>query len=235
MRLANIDAKSCLLLRASAAALSLLAGPALGQNAIGTEAETVVVTGTRVQGMTAADSAAPITVLGSEALTQGSGTIDLRQSLGQTVPSFTAESSASDTARLNLNAALRGLSPNDTLVMVNGKRRHGTANLNVSSVNSFAGGAAPVISMIPTGAVDHVEVLLDGAAAQYGTDAIAGMWSTSSSRRIPRAAILTAQDRPQLCPRCRWQPYRRQIRYLLQHRPAAIRQRLHRYHPGQEV
>ena len=175
MRLAKTNAKSCLLLSASAAALSLLAGPALAQNAIGTEAETVVVTGTRVQGMTAADSAAPITVLGSEALTQGSGTIDLRQSLGQTVPSFTAESSASDTARLNLNAALRGLSPNDTLVMVNGKRRHGTANLNVSSVNSFAGGAAPDISMIPTGAVDHVEVLLDGAAAQYGTDAIAGV------------------------------------------------------------
>jgi len=137
--------------------------------------ETVVVTGTRVQGMTAADSAAPITVLGTTALTEGSGTIDLRQSLGQTVPSFTAESSASDTARLNLNAALRGLSPNDTLVMVNGKRRHGTANLNVSSVNSFAGGAAPDISMIPTGAIDHVEVLLDGAAAQYGTDAIAGV------------------------------------------------------------
>ncbi|HWF64060.1 MAG TPA: TonB-dependent receptor plug domain-containing protein, partial [Rhizomicrobium sp.] len=163
--------KTTLLLGASLAPFYFLGANAQTANS----AETVVVTGTRVQGMTAADSAAPITVLGTTALTQGSGTVDLRQSLGQTVPSFTAESTASDTARLNLNAALRGLSPNDTLVMVNGKRRHGTANLNVSSVNSFAGGAAPDISMIPTGAIDHVEVLLDGAAAQYGTDAIAGV------------------------------------------------------------
>jgi iron complex outermembrane receptor protein len=163
--------KTSLLLGASLAPFYFSAASAQQSNT----AETVIVTGTRVQGMTAADSAAPITVLGNDALVRGTGSTDLRQALGQMVPSFTAESTASDTARLNLNAALRGLSPNDTLVMVNGKRRHGTANLNVSSVNSFAGSAAPDISMIPSAAIDHVEVLLDGAAAQYGTDAIAGV------------------------------------------------------------
>jgi iron complex outermembrane receptor protein len=137
--------------------------------------ETVVVTGTRVQGMTAADSAAPITVLGSNALTQGTGSSDLRLALGQSVPSFTAESSGSDLARLTLTAALRGLSANDTLVLINSKRRHGTGNLNVSSGAGFAGGAAPDISLIPTAGIDHIEVLQDGAAAQYGTDAIAGV------------------------------------------------------------
>jgi iron complex outermembrane recepter protein len=137
--------------------------------------ETVIVTGTRVQGMTAADSAAPITVLGSDALTQGTGTTDLRQALGQTVPSFTAQQFGSDTANLTLSAALRGLSPNDTLVLVNGHRRHYTGNLHVDSGDFSAGGAAPDISLIPEAAIDHVEVLLDGAAAQYGTDAIAGV------------------------------------------------------------
>ena len=172
MLISKTNLRNSLFLGASV--VSILSAPAMAQKAT-SELETVVVTGTRVQGMTAADSAAPVTVLGTSALTQGAGTADIRQALGQTVPSFTAESSASDSARLNLNAALRGLSPNDTLVMVNGKRRHGTANLNVSSANSFAGGAAPDISMIPSAAIDHVEVLLDGAAAQYGTDAIAGV------------------------------------------------------------
>ncbi|HEY4077529.1 MAG TPA: TonB-dependent receptor [Rhizomicrobium sp.] len=134
------------------------------------QAETVIVTGTRVQGMSAADSAAPITVLGSDALTHGVGSTDLRQQLAQSVPSFTAQNYGGDTANLTLNASLRSVSPNDTLVLVNGHRRHYTANLQ-----ALNGGAAPDISLIPSGAIDHVEVLLNGAAAQYGTDAVAGV------------------------------------------------------------
>ena len=138
--------------------------------------ETVIVTGTRVQGMTAADSAAPITVLGSDALTKGTGSTDLRQALGQTVPSFTAQQFGGDTANLTLSAALRGLSPNDTLVLVNGKRRHYTGNLHVDWRRlRLAAAPRADISLIPEAAIDHVEVLLDGAAAQYGTDAIAGV------------------------------------------------------------
>ena len=167
--------KKSFLLGAFVAPISLSSSSVAAQDANSSQAETVVVTGTRVQGMTAADSAAPITVLGTTALTQGAGSSDLRLALGQTVPSFTAESSGSDLARLSLTAALRGLSANDTLVLVNSKRRHGTGNLNVSSGAGFAGGAAPDISLIPTEAIDHIEVLQDGAAAQYGTDAIAGV------------------------------------------------------------
>ena len=167
----KFNLKHALLLGSSVAAFAWAAAPAMAQNA---QNETVIVTGTRVQGMTAANSAAPVTVLGSDALTH-TGSADLRAALGQTVPSFTAQSFGGDTANLTLSANLRGLSPNDTLVMVNGKRRHSTGNLHVLSGSPFAGGASPDISLIPQASIDHVEVLLDGAAAQYGTDAIAGV------------------------------------------------------------
>jgi outer membrane receptor protein involved in Fe transport len=70
---------------------------------------------------------------------------------------------------------LDGLSPNDTLVLVKGHRRHYTGNLHVDAGGFAAGSSAPDLSLIPSGAIDHVEVLTDGAAAQYGTDAIAGV------------------------------------------------------------
>jgi iron complex outermembrane receptor protein len=168
----KFNLKHALLLGSSVAAFAWSAAPAMAQNASN---ETVIVTGTRVQGMTAADSAAPITVLGSDALTKGTGSTDLRQALGQTVPSFSAQQFGGDTANLTLSASLRGLSPNDTLVLVNGKRRHYTGNLHVLSGDFAAGSNAPDISLIPLAAIDHVEVLLDGAAAQYGTDAISGV------------------------------------------------------------
>src|ERR1700741_1304836 len=165
--------KNSLLAGASVSAFAMVAGPALAQQNGGQE--TVIVTGTRVQGMTAADSAAPITVLGTDALTKGTGSTDLRQALGQTIPSFTAQQFGGDTANLTLSAALRGLSPNDTLVLINGKRRHYTGNLHVDAGGFAAGSSSADLSLIPSGAIDHVEVLLDGAAAQYGTDAIAGV------------------------------------------------------------
>jgi outer membrane receptor protein involved in Fe transport len=165
--------RNSLLVGASVSAFAMIAAPAFAQSA-STEAETVIVTGTRVQGMTAADSAAPITVLGTDALTHGTGSADLRQQLGQTVPSFTAQQYGADTANLTLSAALRGLSPNDTLVLVNGKRRHYSGNLHVDG-GYGSGSSSADISLIPSASIDHVEVLLDGAAAQYGTDAIAGV------------------------------------------------------------
>jgi len=164
--------KQSLLIGTSIAAF--VAAPAMAQNN-GSGSETVIVTGTRVQGMTAADSAAPITVLGTDALTKGTGSTDLRQALGQTVPSFTAQQFGGDTANLTLSAALRGLSPNDTLVLVNGHRRHYTGNLHVDAGGYAAGSSSADLSFIPEAAIDHVEVLLDGAAAQYGTDAISGV------------------------------------------------------------
>ena len=99
--------KKSLFLGTSIAGL-LLGGQAIAQQQ-GNANETVIVTGTRVQGMTAADSAAPIQVLGSDALTRSSGSQDLRQSLGQTVPSFTSQSFGGDLSNLTRAANLRGL------------------------------------------------------------------------------------------------------------------------------
>jgi iron complex outermembrane receptor protein len=133
----------------------------------------VIVTGTRVTGLKAVDSPAPIQVIGSDAMKRV-GQPDLIQSMAQNLPSFTAEAIGGDTGSLTLSAALRGLNPNDTLVLVNGKRRHPTGNLHVLG-GPYQGAATADLALIPVGAIDHIEVLQDGAAAQYGTDAIAGV------------------------------------------------------------
>ncbi len=137
------------------------------------EIDAVIVTGTRTTGLRAVDSPAPITVLDSTAL-QRVGQTDLIQAIAQNVPSFNAQAFGGDTANLTLSAKLRGLSPNHALVLINGKRRHGTANLAVLG-GPFQGGAAADLNFISLGAVSHIEVLQEGAAAQYGTDAIAGV------------------------------------------------------------
>jgi len=165
--------KTSLLLGTSLVVLTALAAPALAQEVAQSETEAVIVTGTRVTGMTAADSAAPITVIGSDALSKV-GQPNLIQALAQITPSFTAESLGGDTGALTLSARLRGLSPNDTLVLINGKRRHSTGNLHVLG-GQYQGAATADLDMIPVAAIDHVEVLQEGAAAQYGTDAIAGV------------------------------------------------------------
>jgi iron complex outermembrane receptor protein len=165
--------KSSLLLGTSLIVLAALTAPALAQEVAQAETEAVIVTGTRVTGMTAADSAAPITVIGSDALTHV-GQPNLIQALSQITPSFTAESLGGDTGALTLSARLRGLSPNDTLVLINGKRRHSTGNLHVLG-GQYQGAATADLDMIPVASIDHIEVLQEGAAAQYGTDAIAGV------------------------------------------------------------
>jgi iron complex outermembrane receptor protein len=133
----------------------------------------VIVTGTRATGMKAENSASPVQVLDASALAR-TGQPDLLQALAQNLPSFNAQAFGGDMANMTLSARLRGLSPNNTLVLVNGKRRHGTSNLAVLG-GAFQGGAAADLNFIPVAAIDHIEVLQDGAAAQYGTDAIAGV------------------------------------------------------------
>jgi iron complex outermembrane receptor protein len=138
-----------------------------------TETSTIIVTGTRTTGMKAADSPAPIQLLGSDALKR-TGQPDLIQSLAQNLPSIQAQAFGSDLSAHHLSLKLRGLSPNHTLILLNGHRRHGTANVVVSG-GPYGGNAAADVGLIPADSIDHVEVLQDGAAAQYGTDAIAGV------------------------------------------------------------
>ena len=133
----------------------------------------IIVTGTRASGQQAANAPAPIQVLSQDALTHV-GQPNLNQALTQLVPSFQAQTQGTDMASFSLSARLRGVSPNHTLVMVNGKRRHGNSILQVIN-GAFGGSAAPSIDLVPPDIVKRIEVLQDGAAAQYGSDAIAGV------------------------------------------------------------
>lgn len=135
----------------------------------------VIVTGTRQTGIEAAQSAAPIQVVTPGALAAASGGGNLMSALAQLVPSFTMQAFGFDMAGQTLLATLRGLSPNDVLILVNGKRRDTTANLAVDGGSVYQGGAGVDLNFIPLDAIDHVEVLTEGAAAQYGSDAIGGV------------------------------------------------------------
>jgi iron complex outermembrane recepter protein len=165
--------RSSLFLGASCLVLAAYVAPVLAQQAAPDVVDTIIVTGTRISGMKAEDSPAPVLILGDKALTSV-GEPNLISSLSTLVPSFEAEAHGGDTGTLAMSARLRGLSPNDTLVLVDGKRRHATANLHVLG-GAFQGAATTDLDLIPPDAIDHIEVLEDGAAAQYGSDAIAGV------------------------------------------------------------
>ncbi|EIZ79301.1 TonB-dependent receptor-like protein [Novosphingobium sp. Rr 2-17] len=134
----------------------------------------IIVTGTRQTGMRAADSAAPIQLIGQQAI-QSVGQPELNQVLAQSLPSLNFSAGGGDTANMTLSVALRGISPNDTMVLINGKRRHTTANLAVLSGSPYSGAATTDLTFLPVSSIDHIEVLQDGAAAQYGSDAVAGV------------------------------------------------------------
>jgi iron complex outermembrane recepter protein len=135
--------------------------------------ESVIITGTRESNVKATDSIAPIDVLPASTLL-ATGATDLRDALERVLPSLNHAAFAGDYGALTDTVQLRGLSPDHVLVLINGKRRHTTANIYADS--SPLQGSAPVdLDLIPLQAIDHIEVLRDGAAAQYGSDAIAGV------------------------------------------------------------
>jgi iron complex outermembrane receptor protein len=144
--------------------------------------ETIIVTGTRRVDRVVADSPVPIDVISAEALSQ-SGFTETNRLLRELVPSFNfPQPSITDGTDVIRPATLRGLSPDQTLVLVNGKRRHTTALLNING-SVGRGSAAVDINLIPSIALSRVEVLRDGAAAQYGSDAIAGVINFQLSDR----------------------------------------------------
>ena len=169
---------------ASALLLALSAGAAAqdsGQNATPTPApdkaknlSTVIVTGTRADNRTESSSLTPIDVVSAKVLQQ-SGTTELSTALSRIIPSLTfPRPAAADTADSQRPAQLRGLSPDQVLVLVNGKRWHPGAILLTNGVLG-RGSQAVDLNTIPMAAIDHIEVLRDGASAQYGSDAIAGV------------------------------------------------------------
>jgi iron complex outermembrane recepter protein len=144
-------------------------------------ADTVVVTGTRTANRTVADSPVPVDVISSESLTTN-GTGETNKILNQLVPSFNfPQPSIADGSDVIRPATLRGLSPDQTLVLVNGKRRHTSALLNINGTVG-RGSAAVDLNTIPALAIDRIEVLRDGASSQYGSDAIAGVINVQLKR-----------------------------------------------------
>jgi iron complex outermembrane receptor protein len=123
--------------------------PALAQDGAqdGAEDSPVIVTGTRTTGLRAIDSPAPVQVLDAETL-ERTGSPSLMGALSTTLASFNSQAVGNDLANETLAARLRGISPNHTLILINGKRRHGTANLSVLS-SAFQGGAAPTSTSSP--------------------------------------------------------------------------------------
>lgn len=134
----------------------------------------IVVTGSRGQARTVTDSPTPIDVISGADLTR-TGKAGVFQALNTLVPSFNLPVRAGGaTSTVIATGGLRGLNPDQALILVNGKRRHKTSLIN--AVSTLYNGSVPAdLDMIPTSAVDHIEVLRDGAAAQYGSDAIAGV------------------------------------------------------------
>ena len=139
------------------------------------EIEEVKVVGSRRLDRSAADSPVPVDVLqGDEFLAQGGN--DMDDLLAALVPSYNVSlEPISDAATFIRPAVLRSLSPDSTLVLVNGKRRHRAAVIALLGAGASGGAQAPDLSVIPAVAIERVEVLRDGASSQYGSDAIAGI------------------------------------------------------------
>lgn len=138
------------------------------------KADEIIVTGTRVAGRSRLEVASPIDVLSNTTLA-AQGTTELAQALANLTPSLDFPRSAAVDGTDSIRpATLRGLSPDQTLVLINGIRGHTAALLNTNG-SVGRGSAAFDLNSIPTIALDRVEVLRDGASAQYGSDAIAGV------------------------------------------------------------
>ena len=137
--------------------------------------EELIVVGSRVRGRSETESPVPVDVVqGDDFVSQGVS--DLDAVVSTLVPSYVvAQEPISDAATVMRPASLRGMSPDATMVLINSKRRHRGAVIALLGSGLAGGSQAPDLSSIPAIAIDRLEVLRDGASAQYGSDAIAGI------------------------------------------------------------
>ncbi|VVS95877.1 TonB-dependent receptor plug domain-containing protein [Erythrobacter sp. EC-HK427] len=164
-------------------AIAALAFASLSQSAIAQDTgstdpaadePTIIVTGTRRTDRTVADSTVPVDVITSETLLN-QGAVETNRLLNNLVPSFNfPQPSLTDGTDSLRPATLRGLAPDQTLVLVNGRRRHLSSLLNLNG-SVGRGSSAVDMNTIPALAIERIEVLRDGASSQYGSDAIAGV------------------------------------------------------------
>ena len=158
--------------------VQLMAGQPVQRNFIlelGTVATTLVVVGSRAEPRSAIESAVPVDVIRTDDFV-AQGRTELTEQLRTVVPSFNINiQPISDAATIVRPANLRNLAPDHTLLLVNGKRRHRAAVITWLGNGIADGSQGPDLSVIPSIAIRQAEVLRDGAAAQYGSDAIAGV------------------------------------------------------------
>ncbi len=139
------------------------------------DTDVVVVVGSRAAPRSVGDSSVPVDVIGGDEFDKNNSG-DMISMLASVVPSFNVNAQPiSDAATLIRPANLRGLPPDSTLVLVNGKRRHRASVISFLGGGLSDGAQGPDISVFPSIALKQVEILRDGAAAQYGSDAIAGV------------------------------------------------------------
>jgi iron complex outermembrane receptor protein len=141
----------------------------------GEELQEVQIVGSRSPKRTAIDTPVPIDIINVSEIASQNGQVDLTQILQYAAPSFNAtKQSGSDGADHIVPASLRGLGPDQTLVLINGKRRHQSSLVNIFGTRG-RGNSGTDLNAIPIAAIKRIEVLRDGASAQYGSDAIAGV------------------------------------------------------------
>jgi iron complex outermembrane receptor protein len=156
-----------------------VSGGALAQDAApqnqDEQAEVISILGTRGAPRTITDSPVAIDVFSGDEFTANGNTADITDNLKSLVPSFTATPATGDGSAFIRPTSLRGMAPDQTLILVNGKRRHRSSLVQFFAPAAGNGAHGVDIGMIPSIALKSVEVLRDGAAAQYGSDAIAGV------------------------------------------------------------
>ncbi len=135
----------------------------------------VVITGSRNPNRTVTDSPVPIDVIDLKEINSKSPQTSVNEILNYVAPSFTSTTQTVSDGTDHVDpASLRGLGPDQVLVLINGKRRHNSALININGTVG-AGSVGTDMNAIPTAAIEKIEILRDGAAAQYGSDAIAGV------------------------------------------------------------
>ena len=141
----------------------------------GVALDEVILIGSRNPSRTAVDTPVPVDVIDISELTSQGPQVNLNQILNFVAPSFTSNTQTISDGTDHIDpASLRGLGPDQVLVLINGKRRHNSSLVNVNG--TFGRGSVGTdLNAIPSGAIQRLEVLRDGAAAQYGSDAIAGV------------------------------------------------------------
>ncbi|MDW8394490.1 MAG: TonB-dependent receptor, partial [Chitinophagales bacterium] len=140
-----------------------------------TELTGIEVVGSRSMNRSITESLVPIDYIDISRISDEQGQLDVNQLLHYLAPSFNANRQSGADGSDHIDpATLRGLGPDQTLVLINGKRRHQSSLINIYGTRG-RGNTGTDLNTIPVSAIDHIEILRDGASAQYGSDAIAGV------------------------------------------------------------